>query len=182
MSIERHKAGAQSSNQQHLDSLALIVVDEPFSKTHDYTYHFTACDGSGSTCHLEIYEGAGHPPVILCTELPVPNAPGYWTVECLAAEVVCRHFPQVFEAIGEPFVWLERRLSGPDRASTRYVWVTFDSYAPRCVQHVRGVRHVTLRQARRLAVDRAAVEKFIGRSHHTILPGPTSDGQWMIAA
>jgi hypothetical protein len=94
----------------------------PFYKTHDYIYHFTACDGSESSCHLEIYMGANHAPVILCAEPDCPSAPGCWTVECLAAEVVRRHFPQAFEAIGEPFVWLERCPSEPDRAPTRYIW------------------------------------------------------------
>jgi hypothetical protein len=182
MHFEHTEAGTDCPDEQHLDSSDPTVVDEPFHKTHDFTYHFTACDGSGSSCHIEIYTRASHAPVILCPAPPTPSAPGYWMVECLAAEVVRRHFPQAFEAIGEPFIWLECCPSVPDRAPTSYVWVTFDSYAPRWVEHACGVRHVTLRQARRLAVDRATVEGLIGRLHHTVLPGPAPDEQWAIAA
>jgi hypothetical protein len=84
--------------------------------------------------------------------LQASTASGQWAVECLAAAVVLRHFPQAFEAIRVPFVWLERRSSGPGEPLGGYIWVTFDSYVPRRVEHPGGVRHVALKGARQLAV------------------------------
>jgi hypothetical protein len=163
-----------------LNGQDLAMRDEPLHKTHDYIYHFAGCNGRGSICHLEIYEGRGRPPVILYTALPASAAPAKWAVECLAAEVVRKHFPQACEAIGEPFVWLERWWSEQGEAHVSYVWVTFDSYAPRCVQHARGVRHVALKRARRLVVDWAAVEELIGHALPAGLPGAStrSAGGW----
>jgi hypothetical protein len=159
-----HNENVASRFEEDLNVRDLAEIDVPLRKTHEYIYHFTACDGRESKCRLAIYEGEERPPVIVCAPSSARAAPGHWAVECLAAEVVRRHFPQAFEAVGEPFVWLERRRSERGEAPARYLWVTFDSYAPRCVEHAHGVRHVALKQARRLAVDRTAVETLIGQA------------------
>jgi hypothetical protein len=157
--------------KEEASALRLAVIDKPLCKTHDYTYQFHTCTGDWISCHIEIYEGEGHPPVILCRLQP-SAAGGRWAVECLAAEVVRRHFPHASEAIGEPFVWLEQRQSKQDAGAAGYYWVTFDSYTPRSMLHAHGVRHIALRGAHRLAVDRSEVEELIGLPlpaslHHT---------------
>jgi hypothetical protein len=171
MPNRHNKANIRRSDEEGSGGQRLPVIDGPLRKTHDYTYHFTGCDGRGSSCHVEIHEGDGRPPLILCSAPPARGAPGYWPVEYLAAEVVRRHFPQAFEAIGEPFIWLERCPSEQGAAPAGYVWVTFDSYAPRCVEHACGTRHVALRQARRMVVGRAAVEELIGQAPLAGPPG-----------
>jgi hypothetical protein len=160
MSIECNKVAGEWF-EKDASALQLAVLDEPLCKTHDYTYQFHACDGDWISCHIEIYEGEGRAPLILCSLRP-PAAPGGWAIECLAAEVVRRHFPHASEAIGEPFVWVEQRQSKQGDVAAGYHWVTFDSYTPRCVLHAHGVRHVALKGAHWLEVDRSEVEELMG--------------------
>jgi hypothetical protein len=148
--------------EKDANALRLAVIDESPCKTHDYIYQFHACNGRWISCHIEIYEGQGRPPLILCSLQP-HAARGGWAIECLAAEVVRRHFPHASEAIGEPFVWVEHRLSTQDDVAAGYYWVTFDSYTPRCVLHGDGVRHVALKGAHRLEVAQSEMEDMIGR-------------------
>jgi hypothetical protein len=162
MSIECNKAVGEWF-EKDADAPGLSTIDEPLCKTHDYTYQFHACNGHWSSYHIEIYEGEGRPPLILCSLQP-NAARGGWAVECLAAEVVRRHFPHASEAIGEPFVWLERRQSRQGDVAAGYYWVTFDSYTPQCVLHAHGVRHVALKGAHRLEIDQSEVEELIGHA------------------
>jgi hypothetical protein len=106
-------------------------------KTHDYIHHYHGCWRSGGICRIEIFQEEGRPPVIICTELPAhDNTSITLMAECLAAEVALEHFPAAFEEIGEPFVWIEHHPAIPKGGLPAvYLWVTFDSYPPRQIQH-----------------------------------------------
>jgi hypothetical protein len=82
--------------------------------------------------------------------------------ECLAAEVVLEHFPTAFEQIGEPFIWIECHPSVPRLGiPASYLWVTFDSYAPRLILRLDGRSRVALGQAHWTQIDRAVIEGLI---------------------
>jgi hypothetical protein len=132
-------------------------------KTHDYIRRYHGCWRPGGLCRIEIFQEEGCPPVIICTE-PAERTDSSITAmaECLAAEVALAHFPGVFEAIGEPFVWIEHHPPVPRRGvPASYAWVTFASYAPRLAQRFGGRRRVALGQAHWTPIDQAAVEELI---------------------
>jgi hypothetical protein len=132
-------------------------------KTHDYIHHYHGCWRPGGICRIEIFQGEGCTPVIICTELPENDNTSITVMaECLAAEVALEHFPAAFEAIGEPFVWIERHQSIPRLGIPAvYLWVTFDSYAPRPVLRFDGMPRVSLGQAHWTRIDPAVIEELI---------------------
>jgi hypothetical protein len=138
-------------------------------KTHDYIHHYHGCWRPGGICRIEIFQEEGCAPVIICTELPEnDNTSIQVMAECVAAEVVLAHFPTTFELIGEPFVWIEyhpavRTLGTP----AAYLWVTFDSYAPRQVLRFDGRRQVALGQAHWTRIDPACIEELIAAQRET---------------
>src|SRR5262249_35488543 len=88
--------------------------------------------------------------------------------ECLAAEVALAHFPARFELIGEPFVWIEyhQAVRTLGRMAV-YLWVTFDSYAPRQVLRFDGRRRVALGQSHWTRRDPACIEELIAVQRET---------------
>jgi hypothetical protein len=132
-------------------------------KTHNYMYHYHGCWHPGGVCRIEIFQEEGYTPVIICTELPENNNTSITGMaECLAAEVALRHFPDAFEQLGEPFIWIECHPSVP-RLGTQaiYLWVTFDSYAPRSVLRFDGRPRVALGQAHWTQIDEAVITELI---------------------
>jgi hypothetical protein len=138
-------------------------------KTHDYIRHYHGCWRSGGICRIEIFQEEEWPPIIVCTELPEnDNTSISLMAECLAAEVVLEHFPATFEEIGEPFIWIEHHPGVPKLGMPpSYLWVSFDSYAPRLVQRFDGMPRVALGQAHWTHVDRTAFEALIAVKPHT---------------
>jgi hypothetical protein len=132
-------------------------------KTHDYMYHYHGCWRPGGICRIEIFQEETCAPVIVCTELPENNNTSITVMaECLAAEVALEHFPMAFEQIGEPFMWIECHPAIPRLGIlASYLWVTFDSYAPRLILRFDGRPRVALGQAHWTRIDRAVIEERI---------------------
>ena len=138
-------------------------------KTHDYIHHYCGCWRPGGICRIEIFQEEGCAPVIICTELPEnDNTSIQVMAECVAAEVALAHFPARFELIGEPFVWIEYHPAGRTLGTPAvYLWVTFDSYAPRQVLRFDGRRRVALGQAHWTRIDPACIEELIAVQRET---------------
>ena len=134
-------------------------------KTHDYTHHYHGFWRPGGICHIEIYEAAEQPPIIVCSELPEnENTSITNMVEYLCAEVMRAHFSRLFEAIAPPIVWIEHY--SPDRCDPhdRYALVTFDSYTPRQVWRASGLRRLRLGEPEWRHLTRAEVQALLGRA------------------
>jgi hypothetical protein len=132
-------------------------------KTHEYIYHYHGCWHPGGVCRIEIFQEEEYTPVIICTGLPENDNTSITDMaECLAAEVALRHFPAAFEQIGEPFIWIECHPSVPWLGiPASYLWVTFDSYAPRLILRFDGKARVALGQAHWTPLDTAEIEQLI---------------------
>jgi hypothetical protein len=111
-------------------------------KTHDYEYAFrgTWDKEPEGRCRVRILQADGNPPVMVLTELNSnPSTSVTNMVEVLAAELIAKHFPIRFEAVGEEPVTLvehyepladERRGR---RSKPTYDRVTFGDWRPRKV-------------------------------------------------
>jgi hypothetical protein len=98
---ERNRSGARR-HEDDTDRQSPVAADMPLRWTHAHVYRAAVCDGQEGNCFLEIYEGEGRPPVILCTPLAASTASGQWAVECLAAAVVRWYYPRHSRRSGSP--------------------------------------------------------------------------------
>jgi hypothetical protein len=110
-------------------------------KTHDYEYAFrgTWDKEPDGRCRVRILQQDGQPPTMILTELNSnPSTSVTNMVEVLAAELIAKHFPVRFEAVGEdPVVLIEHYEPMQDRRGRRgkptYDRVAFASWSPRKV-------------------------------------------------
>ena len=73
-------------------------------KTHDYQYAFrgTWDKEPEGRCRVRILQADGTPPLLVLTELNAnPSTSVTNMIEVLAAELIAKHFPTRFEAVGE---------------------------------------------------------------------------------
>jgi hypothetical protein len=147
-------------------------------KTHDYIHHYHGHWRPGGICRVQIYEEEGRPPVIICNELPENGNTSITNmVEYLAAEVARAHSPHLFDATGEPFIWLEHYPRDPRAGlGAEYRRVRFDSYTPRQVLRAGGVRRLPLGWPHWSPISRAAVEALIGSQCTEQWPLPWGGG------
>jgi hypothetical protein len=148
-------------------------------KTHDYIHHYHGCWRPGGVCRIQIFQEEGCPPVVICSELPGrTNSSITAMAECLAAEVALKHFPAAFEELGEPLVWIEHHPAAPRLGTPAvYLWVTFDSFAPRQVQRFDNRRRVALGQAHWTRIDPAVIKELVAGQRETPgrgIPAPTA--------
>jgi hypothetical protein len=110
-------------------------------KTHDFEYAFrgTWDKQPEGRCRVRILQQDGRPPTVILTELTSnPSTSVTNMVEILAAELIARHFPVRFEAVGEdpitlvehyePMVYARGRRGKPT-----YDRVEFGRWSPRKV-------------------------------------------------
>jgi hypothetical protein len=111
-------------------------------KTHDYEYAFrgTWDREPEGRCRVRILQRDGTPPVMVLTELNTnPSTSVTNMVEVLAAELIAKHFPVRFEAVGEdPITLVEHYEPLKDerrgrRGKPTYHRVTFADWRPRLV-------------------------------------------------
>lgn len=126
------------------DPTPRLLASSPSRLTHDFRRTY-GCWADGGTCRIRIFEGAGRPPVVVCSQ--IESAPGTSVcsvAEYLAAEVVGRYFPSRFDE-PEPVVWLEHHPCCEDRrrrgaARLDVARVTFASWKPTIIRDGRGWR------------------------------------------
>jgi hypothetical protein len=111
-------------------------------KTHDYEFGFrgTWDREPEGRCRVRILQADGAPPILVLTELTSnPSTSVTNMVEVLAAELIAKHFPVRFEAVGEDPVTLVEHYEPLQDARTRrrgkptYDRVTFGDWRPRKV-------------------------------------------------
>jgi hypothetical protein len=109
-------------------------------KTHDYEYAFrgTWDKEPAGRCRVRILQEDGKPPTMVLTELNSnPSTSVTNMVEVLAAELIAKHFPVRFEAVGEdPVTLIEHYEPQRDdgrgrRGKPTYDRVTFGDWRPR---------------------------------------------------
>ena len=131
-------------------------------KTHDYHYQYHGFWRPGGVCRVRIYEEEDRPPVVLCSELPENTNTSITNMaESLAAEIIRAHFPDRFEAVDEPIIWIEYYgfLYGESAAS--YARVSFDSYRPCLTTNGSGGPRVRIGRPQWKHLRRQEVEALI---------------------
>jgi hypothetical protein len=107
----------------------------PMPKTHDYEYAFrgTWDKEPEGRCRVRILQRDGTPPILLLTELTSnPSTSVTNMIEILAAELIARHFPVRFEAVGEdPVTLIEHYEPLGDERCGRRGKPTYDRVAVR---------------------------------------------------
>jgi len=117
-------------------------------------------------CRIEVYEGSGLTPVVVCTPLPDPDGRTPQVLhDHLAAAVIRAHFPHLFEAIDEPLVWIDRNprpeMSPHWPGDTTYTRVTFDWYTPRDEGLWDGIPRCAIGTVTLRGMSRAAVAELL---------------------
>jgi hypothetical protein len=114
----------------------------PMPKTHDFLYAFrgTWDHEPEGRCRVRILQADGTPPILILTELNSnPSTSVTNMVEVLTAELIAKHFPVRFEAVGEdPAIVVEHYEPLQDdhtgrREKPTYDRVTFADWRPRRV-------------------------------------------------
>jgi len=111
-----------------------IFAPIPHELTSDYVYEFHGLWEPGGVCRIQVYESIGRVPIVIATELPENRNTSITNlVECLAAEILERHFP---ERVGQltPMAWVEHypeRPQGATRLPEDFALVTFARAIPK---------------------------------------------------
>jgi hypothetical protein len=91
-------------------------------KTHDYVHHYRGYWSDGGKCRIRIYREDGHPPVVICSQLPDNDNTSVTNMaEFLAAEIIEEH------SLPTPLNWIEYY---PEHAGEvgEYSLVSFSSW------------------------------------------------------
>jgi hypothetical protein len=138
---------------------------------HDYGYAFRGHWDAvpQGRCRVRIRLNRGSPPVLILTELQLnPTSSIASVIEYVVPELVAKHFPHRFDALGEPSAIVVEHCEARDdprhggRAASTVDLVTFGSWLPRRVRTSSRQDRVKLGDPVRHRMDAAEVRALLG--------------------
>lgn len=135
-----------------------------YALTQDYRYDYEGLWQHPAVCRIRVYERSNNAPVVIASELPEnPGTSITNMCEFLAAEVIAKHLPAVFESTDpEPVIWIEQYPRDPHNTKLpEFTKATFTNYTPH-VEWLGRSKRLRIGQPQWSHLEREQVEQLVG--------------------